>query len=254
MIVFQKMVTRQDLRSNPLVYYVFGDNARRVGHGGQAAEMRGEPNALGVATKWAPSNSPGAYFSEERDDEQTALLTADLAVVARRIGEGHLVIWPADGIGTGLADLVHRWPRGIRLIEAFLLEHRVSRHPFPGVAMVPDDARMLARLDVGCSIFADHYGSSNLPKAIEEAGEFVAAASKYLGGDRSASVADNMAEETVDNFMMARQTMHRIGLGRVRAILEEKLARTTRRVISDPKSRIGADDPRIVALYPNGVP
>lgn len=254
MIVFQKMVTRQDLRANPLVYYVFGDNAKRVGMGGQAAEMRGEPNALGVSTKWAPSTSPEAYFSEARDAEQMALLSADLAVVARKINEGHLVIWPADGIGTGLADLVHRWPRGLREIEAFLLEHRASRHPAPDIAMAPDDARLLARLDVGCSIFADHYASSNLSKAIEEAGEFVAAASKYLGGDRSPAVADNMAEETVDNFMMARQTMHRIGLGRCRAILEEKLARTTRRVISDPKSRITADDPRVVALYPDGVP
>jgi redox-sensitive bicupin YhaK (pirin superfamily) len=29
--------------------FVFGDNLRRTGFGGQAAEMRGEPNAVGIA-------------------------------------------------------------------------------------------------------------------------------------------------------------------------------------------------------------
>jgi hypothetical protein len=43
---------------------VFGDNGRRIGFGGQAKEMRGEPNAIGVATNWEPSNRPNAFFSD----------------------------------------------------------------------------------------------------------------------------------------------------------------------------------------------
>lgn len=135
MIVFQKMVSRQDLRANPSVYYVFGDNTKRTGLGGQAAEMRGEPNAIGVATKWAPGLDHDDYFSAERHDQQLQILRDDLAVVSRRIAEGHLVIWPADGIGTGMADLAHRWPEGLRVIEAFLRDHRSTNHSRPPMGM-----------------------------------------------------------------------------------------------------------------------
>lgn len=47
-------ITRDMLRKEPEARFVFGDNAYRKGFGGQAKEMRGEPNALGVATKWYP--------------------------------------------------------------------------------------------------------------------------------------------------------------------------------------------------------
>jgi len=40
-------------------FYAFG-TSRRIGFGGQAKEMRGEPNAISVATKWEPSNRPNA--------------------------------------------------------------------------------------------------------------------------------------------------------------------------------------------------
>jgi hypothetical protein len=52
-IVFRQWITP---------FYVFGDNGRRIGFGGQAKEMRGEPNAIGVATEWVPTNRPNAFF------------------------------------------------------------------------------------------------------------------------------------------------------------------------------------------------
>jgi hypothetical protein len=54
MIIYQKYIKREDLRANPTVLYVFGDNEARTGLGGQAKEMRGEPNAVGIATKASP--------------------------------------------------------------------------------------------------------------------------------------------------------------------------------------------------------
>lgn len=50
-VLHQKFIFREDLQANPDVYYLFGDNVERRGLGGQAKEMRGEPNAIGVATK-----------------------------------------------------------------------------------------------------------------------------------------------------------------------------------------------------------
>jgi hypothetical protein len=116
MIIFQKRIYRSDLRQNPGVYYVFGDNAARCGLGGQAAEMRGEPNAIGVATKWSPSEC----FSQERHDEQVEILNADLDRVAALLKRGLLVVWPSDGIGTGLAELERLWPRGLKIIGEWL--------------------------------------------------------------------------------------------------------------------------------------
>lgn len=43
-----KYIKRQDLKSNPNTQYLFGDNLKRSGFGGQAKEMRGEPNAIGI--------------------------------------------------------------------------------------------------------------------------------------------------------------------------------------------------------------
>ncbi|SDK47143.1 hypothetical protein [Bradyrhizobium ottawaense] len=61
-VVFQNWITRNDLLDNRDKMYVFGDNVQRTGFAGQAKEMRGEPNAIGVVTKWAPSMQPTAFF------------------------------------------------------------------------------------------------------------------------------------------------------------------------------------------------
>lgn len=67
-------ISREDLRANPDTLYVFGDNMQRRGLGGQAREMRGEPNAIGVPTKWFPDRRAEAYF---RDRDLEALLSLD---------------------------------------------------------------------------------------------------------------------------------------------------------------------------------
>lgn len=105
-LIFQRWITRQDLKANPSCLYVFGDNEQRWGLGGQAKEMRGEPNAIGVATL----KSPGEFWNDENVSHQLAILDADFAPVIAALDEGQTVIFPLDGIGTGLADLERRSP------------------------------------------------------------------------------------------------------------------------------------------------
>lgn len=107
-------IERDMLRHNPEVAFVFGDNAERVGLGGQAGAMRGEPNAIGVATLHSPSRpyAPG-------DASALAILMADLTRVAEPLARGALVMVPSDGIGTGIAALPERAPHLHRLIVAF---------------------------------------------------------------------------------------------------------------------------------------
>ncbi len=109
----QRFIRRADLRSNPHVAYVFGDNLIREGFGGQAAEMRGESNAFGIATKVTPSVhlSDGVVLSMVLEwAEKFYTLDAWLGI-------GKTVIWPEDGIGTGLADLPNKAPKLWTILE-----------------------------------------------------------------------------------------------------------------------------------------
>lgn len=105
-LLFQHRIYRADLRANPHVLYVFGDNEERWGRGGQAAEMRDEPNAVGVATLAAP----GRYWSELDAFRQCAVIDADMAPLFEALRAGRVVVFPLDGIGTGLAALEHHSP------------------------------------------------------------------------------------------------------------------------------------------------
>lgn len=110
-LIYQSIIRRDDLKRNPDVCYIFGDNVQRRGLKGQAAEMRGEPNAIGVATKWAPSFKPDAYFDDKDYDRIADIISDDLAKVCAQLQRNKIVVWPADGIGTGLSRLPETAPR-----------------------------------------------------------------------------------------------------------------------------------------------
>lgn len=115
-VIFQKLISRADLRANPQARYVFGDNLARWGLGGQAATARGEPNAIGLPTKRSPTEF---------------LLDSDLGVIKNAtlearfqiedlLARGGVVVWPLDGIGTGLAELGRRAPEVEGFYKGFL--------------------------------------------------------------------------------------------------------------------------------------
>jgi len=97
----RKFITRDMLRAEPNVLFVFGDNLARWGRGGQAAEMRGEPNAVGLPTK----RSPHLYLTDTDLREVMLDSLAERDRLIQHICDGGTVVWPADGIGTGLARL-----------------------------------------------------------------------------------------------------------------------------------------------------
>lgn len=108
-VLFQKIIDREDLRRNAEVLYVFGDNCQRVGFGGQARAMRGEKNAVGVATKYSPARCFGDDPAEV--EAQNRIIDEDMKPLFAHVMRGGIVIWPADGIGTGLADMPNQAPR-----------------------------------------------------------------------------------------------------------------------------------------------
>jgi hypothetical protein len=109
LIKYLDHITRAMLRAEPEARFVFGDNVDRIGRGGQAAHMRGELNAIGVATKWAPENVERAFF----DDSYPCFyhLARDLNKVEWEVWDGRTVYLPKAGLGTGLAQLPERAPK-----------------------------------------------------------------------------------------------------------------------------------------------
>ena len=109
-LLYIKKYTRAYIRSHPDWLFIFGDNLERAGLGGQAAEARGEPNAIGIATKRKPSMDPSAFFS---DADYHEWLVAESSTMNRLLAaskSGRTIIWPLDNIGTGLANLERRAP------------------------------------------------------------------------------------------------------------------------------------------------
>jgi hypothetical protein len=126
MIYYQKMIYRQDLRNNPDKLYLFGDNCLRTGLGGQAKEMRGEPNAVGVRTKKKPSMSEDSFFTDDDLELFKMMMVLDLDRPFRHIQNGGSVVIPTDGLGTGLSQLPERAPK----LNLFLLQMLESLKDF----------------------------------------------------------------------------------------------------------------------------
>jgi hypothetical protein len=120
MIIYQKMVYREDCKSNPLVLYLFGDNERRTGMGGQAAEMRGEPNAVGIRTKRAPGRENQDFWSDKQFERNCAMIEEDMSRVKAHLRRGGTVIIPTDGIGTNRAEMEKRCPKTFHVLRQIL--------------------------------------------------------------------------------------------------------------------------------------
>lgn len=106
-VIKARSIFRADLQAHPLDKFVFGDNMRHRGMGGLAKEMRGEPNAVGIPTKWAPLRTPGAYFRDHDwnlPEVRNAIMT-QWDYLKYHIDHDGNVIFPITGIGTGKAQL-----------------------------------------------------------------------------------------------------------------------------------------------------
>lgn len=119
MIRYQQHIIRQDLRDNPQWLYVFGDNMTRLGLGGQAARMRGEPNAVGIPTKRRPSMAEEAFFT---DRDLHPFIIASRDDIKRLRAHSGTIVWPMAGIGTGRAQLERRAPKIWVVIEELRFE------------------------------------------------------------------------------------------------------------------------------------
>ncbi len=116
-VLYQQKIFREDLKNNPNQIYVFGDNMMRCGLGGQAREMRFEPNAIGIPTKWRPSMDGDAFFTDDDFDKVVPTIEREFEKLTEAIVSGKNIVIPKDGIGTGLSQLPKRAPKIFKYIE-----------------------------------------------------------------------------------------------------------------------------------------
>ncbi len=116
-VMYQKIIKRSDLQCNRnTALYLFGDNLDQVGMGGQAAEMRGEPNAIGIPTKVSPAMSESSFFKDSdldfvKDIYDRIFRDIRHKDATRNLAGYSVLVIPTDGLGTGLARLPHCAPR-----------------------------------------------------------------------------------------------------------------------------------------------
>lgn len=90
--------------------FVFGDNMIGKGTGGQAC-IRYCENSFGIPTKHLPARHEKAYFSDNDYNNVIPVLKEKFIQLNEELKSGKTIIWPEDGIGTGLADLPNRAPK-----------------------------------------------------------------------------------------------------------------------------------------------
>lgn len=112
-IEFKEFITRAKVKANRNKLYVFGDNLLKTGYGGQAKEMRGEWNTIGIPTK----KSPSEYLTNNDYEQVVPLIKAKFSIIEGHLQCNHIIVIPSAGIGTGLADLPNKAPRIWKVIK-----------------------------------------------------------------------------------------------------------------------------------------
>jgi len=120
-IDYQKFIMRKDLKNNPDKIYVFGDNDHRSGYGGQAKEMRGESNAIGIRVKKSPSMSSNAFYTDDEYSNNIKKISDDL-ITLYNASHYKIIVFPSNGIGTGYAMLSKTAPRTFLFLNTKLYE------------------------------------------------------------------------------------------------------------------------------------
>lgn len=130
--------------ANPHKLYIFGDNLMRIGRGGQA-QIRDCFNSTGLATKCAPTMNDNAFFRENTQEEEDYfknVISKDVFKIKQRFFAQQVsfdtIVFPADGLGTGLSKLPEKAPGLYNFLKEILYnEFGVKTNQFNGKLSYP---------------------------------------------------------------------------------------------------------------------
>ena len=112
--------------------YVFGDNLKRVGMAGQAS-IRNIYNAVGLATKKAPSNEESAFFTDNELQLNMDYIRKDINNIFDLLmtrSQLDTLVFPLAGLGTGLSKLPTKAPKTfVELSKMLEIDFGVKTNP-----------------------------------------------------------------------------------------------------------------------------
>ena len=120
-VVQETWYSIEQCKANPRSIYVFGDNLLRVGEAGQAS-IRSCNNAIGIATKKKPSMLKSSFFSDKEYDKLEPFLKKEMDKIVDIMFSGNVdtLVFPKDGLGTGLSKLPQMAPKVFLALSALL--------------------------------------------------------------------------------------------------------------------------------------
>ena len=121
-IIYMPHITRRYVRDHPKLLFIFGDNDTRSGFGGLAKEVRGEPNSTGIRVKRYPSLYNDSFYTDLKFSEQSSKIRYDIDKINAESKLYDAIVFPSDGIGTGLADLKNKSPKTWEYLNELLVE------------------------------------------------------------------------------------------------------------------------------------
>ena len=85
--------------------------------------MRGEPNTIGIPTKKSPSYGANAFFTDNEFERNKAAIDLAFAKLAKAVTDAtQAIVIPANGLGTGRAELDKRAPRTFIYLQSRLAD------------------------------------------------------------------------------------------------------------------------------------
>ena len=115
-ILKEKRFSIEKCEANPNYLYIFGDNLTKMGRGGQAI-IRFCKNSFGIPTKKLPSQYEQSYFTDKEYEVNISLIKDVIENIPTNY---EAIVFPEDGLGTGLAELPKRAPKTYQFLVTYL--------------------------------------------------------------------------------------------------------------------------------------
>jgi hypothetical protein len=98
--------------------FVYGDNDKKHGLGGQAI-IRNEINTHGIPTKKCPDCDASSYYTDDEFEENKIKINNAIDTLIKRLESGYYngIILPENGLGTGLAKLPKKAPKTFQFLN-----------------------------------------------------------------------------------------------------------------------------------------
>ena len=134
-IEIRELVRREDLSAEPDKIFLFGDNLKQSGFGGQAKEMRGAANARGIPTKKEPANARTSFFNDKEFEANKKAIDEAFG----KIPHGKTIVIPKAGIGTGLASLEEKAPQTFAYLNEKFAEIGFDNRRGKAIQLAPNN-------------------------------------------------------------------------------------------------------------------